>query len=91
MGVGKKGSLLLEYSVICVEGWIHSTVGEGARSSSSTAFLNPALESRENIDLLLHTQVTRLLPTEAHDVDFRTVEISLGANGLYSALPRSVL
>ncbi|KAF7299257.1 Aryl-alcohol oxidase-like protein [Mycena indigotica] len=61
-------------------GWIHTTVGGGARSSSSTAFLKPAIESRENIDLLVHYHVTRLLPAEGGSLDFRTVELAQDAS-----------
>ncbi|KAJ7654752.1 aryl-alcohol oxidase-like protein [Mycena rosella] len=42
-------------------GWIQTSVGNNARSSSSSAYLHPALDSRSNIDLLLHTQVTNLI------------------------------
>ncbi|KAF8170787.1 aryl-alcohol oxidase-like protein [Pholiota molesta] len=41
-------------------GWLQSTIGNGARSSSATAFLTPAL-NRPNVDVLIHTQVTRLI------------------------------
>lgn len=41
-------------------GWLQSTIGNGARSSSATAFLTPAL-SRPNVDVLINTQVTRLI------------------------------
>lgn len=41
--------------------WMHSTVGGPLRSSSATAFLMPALNSRSNIDLVYNAQVTRLL------------------------------
>ncbi|KAJ7666401.1 aryl-alcohol oxidase-like protein [Mycena rosella] len=44
-------------------GWLHTTVGNGARSTSSSAYLHPALNSRTNLDLLLNTQVTRLVST----------------------------
>ncbi|KAF7363021.1 Aryl-alcohol oxidase-like protein [Mycena venus] len=44
-------------------GWLHATVGHGARSTSSSAYLHPALNSRSNIDLLLHSQVTKLVET----------------------------
>ncbi|KAJ7677556.1 aryl-alcohol oxidase-like protein [Mycena rosella] len=44
-------------------GWLHTTVGNGARSTSSSAYLHPALNSRSNLDLLLNTQVTRLVST----------------------------
>nr|GAT47690.1 aryl-alcohol oxidase-like protein [Mycena chlorophos] len=62
-------------------GWIHTTVGDGTRSSASTAFLNPALKTRDNIDLLIHTQVTRLLPAKQDSFDFRTVEMARSAEG----------
>ncbi|KAJ3572197.1 hypothetical protein NP233_g3243 [Leucocoprinus birnbaumii] len=41
--------------------WMHSTIGGPLRSSSATAYLMPALESRSNIDLVYNSQVTRLL------------------------------
>nr|GAT51577.1 aryl-alcohol oxidase-like protein [Mycena chlorophos] len=61
--------------------WLHKTIGDGARSSSSTAFLNPALQARDNIDLLIHTQVTRLLPNEPGSLDIRTVELAQSKDG----------
>ncbi|KAJ7058084.1 aryl-alcohol-oxidase from pleurotus Eryingii [Mycena amicta] len=60
-------------------GWIETTVGDSARSSSATAFMHPALDSQENLDLLINTQVTRLLPKTSGSLDFRTVEVSQGA------------
>ncbi|KAL0959308.1 hypothetical protein HGRIS_014572 [Hohenbuehelia grisea] len=44
-------------------GWMHSTVGNALRSSSATAYLQPALATRHNIDLLMNTQVTKLFQT----------------------------
>jgi len=41
--------------------WMHSTVGGPLRSSSATAYLMPAVNSRSNIDLLYNAQVTRLI------------------------------
>ncbi|KAF5353230.1 hypothetical protein D9756_008076 [Leucocoprinus leucothites] len=41
--------------------WMHSTIGGPLRSSSATAYLIPAVESRSNIDLLYNAQVTRLI------------------------------
>ncbi|KAF9559579.1 aryl-alcohol oxidase-like protein [Agrocybe pediades] len=43
-------------------GWLQSTIGNGARSSSATAFLTEAL-GRPNVDVLIETQVTRLIQT----------------------------
>nr|GAT47689.1 aryl-alcohol oxidase-like protein [Mycena chlorophos] len=62
-------------------GWLHKTIGDGARSSSSTAFLNPALQERDNIDLLIHAQVTRLLPNKPGSLDIRTVELAQTKDG----------
>ncbi|KAJ7020242.1 aryl-alcohol oxidase-like protein [Mycena alexandri] len=60
-------------------GWIQSTVGNGVRSSASRAYLHPALDSRTNIDLLLHTQVTRLISTGAAGSTFTSVEVAQSA------------
>ncbi|KAF7294288.1 Aryl-alcohol oxidase-like protein [Mycena chlorophos] len=63
-------------------GWIHTTIGDGVRSSSSTAFLNPALATHDNLDLLIHTHVTRLLPTCPGSVfDFRKVVLAQAEDG----------
>lgn len=43
--------------------WMHSTIGGPLRSSSATAYLLPALQSRSNLDLVYNTQVTKLLQT----------------------------
>ncbi|TDL28939.1 aryl-alcohol-oxidase from pleurotus Eryingii [Rickenella mellea] len=63
--------------------WMQSTVGESKRSSSATAYLDPAL-GRPNLDVLIHTQVIKLhstgkvknLPT------FKTVEIAQTVDGV---------
>ncbi|KAI0282905.1 glucose-methanol-choline oxidoreductase [Russula brevipes] len=44
-------------------GWTQYSVQNGTRVSAATAYLEPALESRSNIDLLFNTQVTRLIRT----------------------------
>ncbi|KAE9393303.1 alcohol oxidase [Gymnopus androsaceus JB14] len=61
-------------------GWMQSTVGNGARSDSSTAFLTPALNLRSNLDLLLQTQVIKVAGT-TNATDLRTVEIAQHENG----------
>ncbi|KAJ7646832.1 aryl-alcohol oxidase-like protein [Roridomyces roridus] len=61
-------------------GWVQSTVGNAERSSGSTAFLDPAVSSRPNLDLLLMTHVTRLKPTTKDGKDFRQVEVCQGPN-----------
>nr|GAT51582.1 aryl-alcohol oxidase-like protein [Mycena chlorophos] len=59
-------------------GWIETTVGHAARSSASTAFLDPAL-TRNNLDLLIGTHVQRLVPEKTGGLDFRQVEVSQSA------------
>ncbi|KAJ7436909.1 aryl-alcohol oxidase-like protein [Mycena galericulata] len=56
-------------------GWLQTTVGHSARSTSSSAYLHPALNSRSNLDLLLHTQVTRLVSTSGK-LTFRGVQMA---------------
>ncbi|KAJ6604360.1 aryl-alcohol-oxidase from pleurotus Eryingii [Mycena vulgaris] len=60
-------------------GFLHTTVGDGARSTSSSAYLHPALNSRSNLDLLLHTQVIRLTSTLG-DGTFDRVHVSQSAS-----------
>ncbi|KAL0954179.1 hypothetical protein HGRIS_005310 [Hohenbuehelia grisea] len=43
-------------------GWMPSSIGHGQRSSSATAFLEPALR-RRNLDVVINAHVTRLLRT----------------------------
>ncbi|KAK0192534.1 aryl-alcohol-oxidase from pleurotus Eryingii [Armillaria mellea] len=63
-------------------GLTQSTIGGGERSSAADAYLRSAL-NRSNIDLLMGTQVTRLIQTNnASGVPvFKTVEFSQSANG----------
>ncbi|KAJ7139305.1 aryl-alcohol-oxidase from pleurotus Eryingii [Mycena epipterygia] len=61
-------------------GWIQTSVGKSARSSSSSAYLHPALNSRTNLDLLLHTQVTRLISTTPVGSAFHNVQVSQNAD-----------
>ncbi|KAJ6604362.1 aryl-alcohol oxidase-like protein [Mycena vulgaris] len=60
-------------------GFLHTSVGDGARSTSSSAYLHPALNSRGNLDLLLHTQVIRLTSTLG-DGTFDRVHVSQSAS-----------
>ncbi|KAJ3807629.1 aryl-alcohol oxidase-like protein [Lentinula aff. lateritia] len=62
-------------------GWLRSTIGNGARSDSSSAFLTPALNIRANIDLLLQTHVVKVTDMENRN-DFRTVQLSQSDEGL---------
>ncbi|KAI0333805.1 alcohol oxidase [Cubamyces sp. BRFM 1775] len=42
--------------------WLQGATGNGIRNDAATAYLNPAL-SRPNLDVLVETQVTRLIQT----------------------------
>ncbi|KAL4243738.1 GMC oxidoreductase family protein [Abortiporus biennis] len=69
-------------------GFIQSSNGGGQRNSAATAYLHPA-ELRPNLDILINTQVTRLLTqSDANSTTpiFRTVEFAQDASG-----PRSVV
>ena len=71
---------------VCL-GWAQTTTGGGARSSSATAYLHPNL-NRPNLDVLIGTQVTRLLTADSNTTtstpDLRTVEYAQSATGSFS-------
>ncbi|KAJ6524743.1 hypothetical protein B0H19DRAFT_1276369 [Mycena capillaripes] len=62
-------------------GWLPTSVGNSVRSSSSTAFLHPALDSRHNPDLLINTHVTRLTRTSPPATTFTGVQVSQKSGG----------
>ncbi|KAJ7134626.1 pyranose dehydrogenase [Mycena epipterygia] len=59
-------------------GWFQSTIGGGERSSSATSYLAPKFIQRENLHVLLHAQVLRLVgpQTTKGVVSFEGVEFS---------------
>ncbi|TFK32044.1 aryl-alcohol oxidase-like protein [Crucibulum laeve] len=62
-------------------GFMQSTVGNGARSHSANAYLEPVL-TRPNLDLLIDTHVTKLIQTSAKGetpIKFGTVEVAASA------------
>ncbi|KAF8896765.1 GMC oxidoreductase-domain-containing protein [Gymnopilus junonius] len=63
-------------------GWIQYTAGGGIRSSSSTAYLQPALK-RINLDVLINTQVTKLrnIAETKKMPDLREVEFAQSQKG----------
>ena len=67
---------------------MQGTVGGGERSSSATAYLDPAL-GRGNIHVLLNNTVTRLLSSGSVDgkPSFRTVEFAPNASGRICSRP----
>ncbi|KAJ7256692.1 pyranose dehydrogenase [Mycena rebaudengoi] len=42
-------------------GWLQFTIGHGMRSSSATSYLAPEFMQRENLQVLLHAQVSQLV------------------------------
>lgn len=57
----------------------------GSRESSATAFIHPALSARSNIDVLLNSQVTKVIQT-SNDTGvpaFRGVQFATSANSEY--------
>ncbi|KAF7362557.1 GMC oxidoreductase [Mycena venus] len=61
-------------------GWFQSTIGGGERSSSATSYLAPKFIQRENLHVLLHAQVSRLVGPRVTKgvVSFEGVEFSQG-------------
>ncbi|KAL9710229.1 hypothetical protein Ac2012v2_006525 [Leucoagaricus gongylophorus] len=57
-------------------GWTQTSVGNSARSSSSTAYLHPALAERDNLDLVIETQAISLAMTDKSTSAFRGVRLS---------------
>ncbi|TFK37749.1 aryl-alcohol oxidase-like protein [Crucibulum laeve] len=64
-------------------GWQQDAIGNGTRQSSSSAYLKPALNSRSNIDVLIHTRATRLLKTGSTGSvpEFKSLEIATTSTG----------
>ncbi|KAG6910322.1 hypothetical protein DXG01_011390 [Tephrocybe rancida] len=58
-------------------GWLQSTIGKGQRSSSATSYLAPNI-LRQNLDVVLGTQVTRILQTTVSGKQpaLRTIEVA---------------
>ncbi|TEB27549.1 alcohol oxidase [Coprinellus micaceus] len=63
--------------------WMQSTIGNGERSSASTAYLTPEVRERPNLTILVNTYITRVLPvrTTGHVPDIRTVEVAPRTGG----------
>jgi choline dehydrogenase len=73
-------------------GYNQATIDHGVRDSSSTAYIRPALARGENLDVLLNSQVLRLLVTEhVHGTpSFRTVELATGPEALVYTMTAQV-
>lgn len=61
-------------------GWLQSTIGDGMRSSSATSYLANEFIQRENLHVLLHAQVSRLVNVDnsTGKPTFRGVQFSQG-------------
>ncbi|KZV68609.1 GMC oxidoreductase [Peniophora sp. CONT] len=73
--------------------WVQSTIFEGARFSSASAFIAPALQ-RPNLEVVVNTQATKLVPTKAASKtpDIRTVELlNLKTNKTFKATAKNEL
>ncbi len=64
-------------------GWVQTLVDGGQRSSAKTHLLRAEKEGRENIDVLLHARVSRVVPTVNGTLDLRSVEVLDSADGMY--------
>ncbi|KAI0684460.1 hypothetical protein BC835DRAFT_1409160 [Cytidiella melzeri] len=61
--------------------WMQSAIGEGKRSHAASAYLEPA-SSRTNLDILINTQVTRLINVATSGTPvLRSVEYAQSASG----------
>lgn len=67
--------------------WVPYSIQDGQRASSSTAYIHPAL-SRSNLDVLLNTQVIKLIKTGTSSglPIFRGVQFATSAGGTKYAL-----
>jgi choline dehydrogenase-like flavoprotein len=74
-------------------GWLQSTIGDGQRSSSATAFMQPTLV-RKYVDLVINTRVTRLVQTgfgRSSKPEFLGVELGQpGSRMCFSILDRKL-
>ncbi|KAJ7821311.1 glucose dehydrogenase short protein [Mycena olivaceomarginata] len=63
-------------------GWLQSTIGGGERSSSARSYLAPQFIQRENLHVLLHAQVSRLVDPQSNVgvVTFGGLEFSQGGS-----------
>ena len=67
----------------CNSGWTQYAIKNSRRASSATAFLEPAL-NRPNLDVLIHSTVTRLVQSGRRNgkPQFKTVEFATGPSGM---------
>ena len=80
--VSKFGQVSFYFSDCAHVGWTQSTIGNSHRASSATQFLQPAAV-RPNLDVLIHSTVTKLIQTGILDgkPEFKNVEFATAVNG----------
>ncbi|KAJ7214816.1 aryl-alcohol-oxidase from pleurotus Eryingii, partial [Mycena pura] len=67
-------------------GWLETSVGNGMRTTSASAYLQPAVNTRSNLDVLINTQVTKLVMTATKTAaktaikTFRGVQVAQSAD-----------
>lgn len=63
-------------------GWTYGSIGNSARSSSATAYLAPHFVARSNLDVLIETQVTKVIKTgtKGKKPTFNQIEFAKGPN-----------
>jgi choline dehydrogenase-like flavoprotein len=55
---------------------MQSTIGNGVRNSAAVGYLDPKSRTRPNLDILVNTYATRVLPSSKSRVlDIRTIEL----------------
>ncbi|KAJ7139070.1 aryl-alcohol oxidase [Mycena epipterygia] len=74
-------------------GWLQSTIGNGMRSSSATSYLADEFIQRENLHVLLHAQVSKLVNVDnsTGKPSFRGVQFSQGASGFIATASKEIV
>ncbi|THH13764.1 hypothetical protein EW146_g6493 [Bondarzewia mesenterica] len=64
-------------------GWTQATIGSSRRSSSAMGYLAPHYLKRANLDVLINTRVTKLVPAddETETMSFNSVELAQSSAG----------
>ncbi|KAJ7438136.1 aryl-alcohol oxidase [Mycena galericulata] len=62
-------------------GWLQSTIGGGERSTSATSYLAPKFVQRENLNVLLHAQVSKLVDSSMTNGDLTFGGVEFLQNG----------
>ena len=86
LGIGEPSvCLFTQVNTNHPKGWTQSTIGDSKRSSSATSFLAPQFIARNNMDVILGTQATKLLMTGSSKglPEFRGVEFAQSPSGAY--------